>query len=177
MQRMQVMWTMVAVLAACGTSDDGGDDAADGGSTGGDDSTTVLESSADGLDDGVGGTTGPGPMTTTVGSTAADDQGDAPAPDECDLLRASYELALMDAQACDRAAEVDTCETSDTLTDWCGCQVAVDAASDDLADAQAAYDAWVGAEGCGPVGCGAPCPVGTAQCISGAAGSACGFGE
>jgi hypothetical protein len=92
--------------------------------------------------------------------------------DDCELLGQSMFGLFQPVSTCDPAA--DTCVVSDTLTDVCGCAVSVNGEAPGLDALQQAYDLWV-AQGCGPMGCGAPCPVGEAACVDEGA-PYCGFG-
>jgi hypothetical protein len=91
---------------------------------------------------------------------------------DCALLQQHMSGLFQLAVMCDPAN--DQCVVSETLTDVCGCMVAISGESPVLDDLQQAYDVWV-AQGCGPMGCGAPCPVGEASCLEGN-GTYCGFG-
>ena len=132
-----------------GTGDAGGDegvDAADGvggeGSGGGDAGGT------DGADDGKH-------------DTGWGEAGDG-AELDCDELGTVLLIQLDAARTCNPDAASDTCSVATQVTDMCGCAVAIDGAYEGLTQLQLTYDSWVEA-GCGPWGCGAPCPVGEAS--------------
>lgn len=72
----------------------------------------------------------------------------------CDALLATYETAVDHARACSPLDPNIQCDGTVVLLDTCGCPSIV--ANEDLvgevADAEAAYEAWVAA-GCGPYQC------------------------
>jgi hypothetical protein len=71
------------------------------------------------------------------------------------------QATLAEAQQCSPNLTVIQCDGSATSYDMCGCEVVLnETQSAKVKAAQDAYKAWVDA-GCGPLGCGAPCFLGT----------------
>lgn len=74
--------------------------------------------------------------------------------DQCAALLETLETAIDHARACTPLDPNIQCDGSVVLLDTCGCPsvVANENLITEIADAQAAYDAWVAA-GCGPYDC------------------------
>ncbi len=106
------------------------------------------------LDDGEpAGGGGSEPMGGTV-STSTDAATTGTGSDACTTLLELYETAVDHARACSPIDPNIVCDGTVVLLDTCGCPsiVANEDLPADVAEAQAAYEAWVAA-GCGPYLC------------------------